>query len=314
MEDLRIGMIGLNEGNGHPFSYSAIFNGYDPEALKLSCPFALIRDYLPREHRNEVFLEGAKVTHLWTQDLALSEKISRVSRIPHVVTRMEDLIGVVDAVILARDDPWNHLAMARPFLEAKVPLFIDKQLASTSQETDEILRLAGPEYPLMAGSSARYTRDLQSARGMLSGRVVRSIHGMSRVSWMRYGHHLFEPIACLFGLGIDWVRSLCSEEGHDIVQIHYHSGLNVILEFVSDIHLPIQFTCFSEDSEPLAVPFTDFFYSFREMLRAFVNMVHAGQRPFPRQEMIGIAHVILAGDLSKRAGGIRIEPATLRSV
>ena len=26
---LKIGMIGYNEGNGHPYSYSAIFNGYN---------------------------------------------------------------------------------------------------------------------------------------------------------------------------------------------------------------------------------------------------------------------------------------------
>ena len=31
---INLGMIGINEGNGHPYSYSAMFNGYDPLALK----------------------------------------------------------------------------------------------------------------------------------------------------------------------------------------------------------------------------------------------------------------------------------------
>ena len=26
---LKLGVIGLSEGNGHPYSWSAIFNGYD---------------------------------------------------------------------------------------------------------------------------------------------------------------------------------------------------------------------------------------------------------------------------------------------
>ena len=30
---VRVGMIGLSEGNGHPFSFSAILNGYDDAAL-----------------------------------------------------------------------------------------------------------------------------------------------------------------------------------------------------------------------------------------------------------------------------------------
>ena len=31
---LKFGIVGLNAGNGHPYSFSAVFNGYDPEALE----------------------------------------------------------------------------------------------------------------------------------------------------------------------------------------------------------------------------------------------------------------------------------------
>lgn len=312
LRELSLGIIGLNSGNGHPFSYSAIFNGYDPEALKTRCPFPLIRDYLPRDHRNEVFLEGAKVTHVWTESRATSEDVAAVARIPHIASRIEDLLEEVDAVILARDDPWRHLEFVAPVLAAKKPIFIDKQLASTREDVARILDLAGPDYPLMAGSAARYTRDVARARNELRGRTVRSVHGMSRVSWMRYGHHLIEPISCLFGLDIRAARSLSEHPDHDIVQLRYCSGLNVILEFARDIHLPIQFTCFSEDEEPYQVPFADFFHSFREMLAAFVVLVREGRAPFPRSEMIGIANVILAGDISKRLGGPPIDPMTLK--
>ena len=30
IKNIRLGMIGMNDGNGHPYSWSAIFNGYDP--------------------------------------------------------------------------------------------------------------------------------------------------------------------------------------------------------------------------------------------------------------------------------------------
>ena len=30
---VRVGMIGMSEGNGHPFSFSAIINGYDDDGL-----------------------------------------------------------------------------------------------------------------------------------------------------------------------------------------------------------------------------------------------------------------------------------------
>lgn len=314
MRELNLGIIGINEGNGHPFSYAAIFNGYDPEALATRCPFALIRAYLPRDHRNEVFLAGAKVTHVWTQDRAVSADIAAVSRIPNVSDSIEALVDAVDAVILARDDPWNHLTMARPALAKRKPIFIDKQLAATPEDVATMMALAGPGYPIMAGSPARYIRDVVRARKELAGRTIRSIHGMSRVSWMRYGHHLFEPIAGLFGLDIRAVRSLSANPEHDIVQLSYRSGLNVILEFAKNIHLPIRFTCFSEEAEPYHVNFDDFFHGFREMLSAFIAMVRDGREPFPRSEMIGIANVILAGDISKRREGVPVDPQTLAPI
>jgi len=308
---ISLGVIGLNNGNGHPFSYSALFNGYDPEALKTRCPFALIRDYLPREHRNEVFIDGAKVTHIWTQSRALSEDVARVALIPNIVDQLEDLVGKVDAVILARDDPWNHLSMAAPFLKRGVPLFIDKQLTSTRDDLDAMLALAGQDYPLMAGSSMRFTRDLANARATRRWQDVKSIHGMSRVSWIRYGHHLFEGIAALWGTDILWVRSLHKKAGHDVIQIKYRSGLHVVLEFIDNIQLPIQFTCYSEVEPAFSIPFQDYFYSFREMMRCFVSMVETGTKVVTYDEIVSIAKVILAGDISQRLDGAFISPRTL---
>ena len=232
---INLGIIGMNQGNGHPFSYSALFNGYDPVELDRRCPFQLIKEYLPRDHRNEVFIEGAKVTHIWTQCRDLSEDIARVALIPNVVDRIQDFVGKVDAVILARDDPWNHMSMAEPFLKCGMPLFIDKQLTSTDKDLHTMLSIAGRDYPLMAGSSIRFTRDLISARENKRCHDVKSIHGMSRVSWMRYGHHLFEGVAAIWGTDILWVRSLSRKIGYDVVQIRYRSGLNVILEFIENV-------------------------------------------------------------------------------
>lgn len=308
---IKLGIIGLNEGNGHPFSYSAIFNGYDPEALKERCSFELIKEYLPREHRNENLLGSAKVTHIWTQDRKISEDVAAVSMIPNIVDNYMGLIGEVDAVILARDDVQNHLEMAKPFLEKKVPLFIDKQLVATKDELDEFMKLAGSDYPFMAGSSSRFTRELAKAKSSIHFDTVKTIHGVSRESWMRYGHHLFEGIASLWGLDIDWVRSLSNREDHGIVQIHYRSGLNVILECIKDAHLPIQWTAYSSSAAPYTVPYTDFFYSFREILSAFVSMVETKKKVIPYQEIISIAKVILAGDISKQNNGVAVSPVTL---
>ena len=128
---LKIGVIGLSEGNGHPYSWSAIINGDYNEKEMNNCAYAGIPLYL-KANRSTLGIEGAKVSHVWTQDRNISEHIAKASLIDNVVDNTEDMIGQVDAVLLARDDPENHKAMAQPFLDADVPLFIDKPLAITT--------------------------------------------------------------------------------------------------------------------------------------------------------------------------------------
>ena len=52
-----IGIIGLSEGNGHPFSYSSIINGYSPEGLAAS-GWPGIYEYVRRRHASEFGLAG----------------------------------------------------------------------------------------------------------------------------------------------------------------------------------------------------------------------------------------------------------------
>ena len=44
--------------------------------------------------------------------------VAKAAGIDHVAAEMTDMIGAVDAVLLARDDPEHHRAMAEPFIDA----------------------------------------------------------------------------------------------------------------------------------------------------------------------------------------------------
>ena len=41
-------MVGMVDGNGHPYSWSAIFNGFDAAAMA-HCPYPVIPEYLSRQ-------------------------------------------------------------------------------------------------------------------------------------------------------------------------------------------------------------------------------------------------------------------------
>ena len=57
------------EGNGHPYSWSAIINGYD-SAEMARCPYPAIPAYLGKQALDTVRIPGARVTHVWTDDPA----------------------------------------------------------------------------------------------------------------------------------------------------------------------------------------------------------------------------------------------------
>ncbi len=303
---IKVGIIGLNEGNGHPYSFSAIFNGYDEKALVELCPFPIIKKYLPLHHRNRTFIREASITHIWTQDKEISRNVARVAKIPNIVSEYRQLMGKVDAVILARDDVSNHLVMAKPFIEAGLPIYIDKLLTDNLSDLAKLREIAGEDYPLMAGSSAGYHPSVEKAKRELNMANVRTVHGVSRSTWLRYASHLIDGICSIFGTGVESVQNL-GRNGFDIVHLHYQKGLEVVLQVITDLSLPIQFTCYSNDREGhYTVNFTDlpsyrnYFFSFVTMLKTFVEMVRTGRQPIPFTELVKINQIIIAGEMSKK--------------
>ncbi len=125
------------------------------------CPFSSIPEYLSKQKFPKDTIKKAQVTHIWTQEVAVSLHVAKASKIMYVVNEMEDMIGKVDAVLLARDDAENHLKMSRPFLLAGLPIFIDKPLAYSLKEAKEILDLQQFENQIFTCSSLRYAKEFQ---------------------------------------------------------------------------------------------------------------------------------------------------------
>src|SRR5690242_8149920 len=129
-DTIRLAMLGCTSGNGHPYSWSAIFNGYDRERMTRDCPFAGIPAYLNKQPAESLAIPGAKVTHVCcTGDGGFAaEQVAQCALIPQVVEQPTDVIGQVDAVLIATDIGAEHVARARPFVEAGLPVFVDKPL------------------------------------------------------------------------------------------------------------------------------------------------------------------------------------------
>ena len=155
---IRIGVIGANSGNGHPISYSSIFNGFDKYYFKKYCEFEIINNYLPKQHKNlkKNIINGAKVTHIWTQDLSLSYKISKICKIPNICKTLNEMANNIDAAMPARDDIENHYSILKIFIQKSIPIFIDKLIVDNIKEWRKFKKISKTKYICLL-----HLRDLQ---------------------------------------------------------------------------------------------------------------------------------------------------------
>ena len=155
---LRLAMLGMVDGNGHPYSWSAIFNGYD-RAKMAECPYAGIPAYLNAEPDEALGIPGAKVTHVWTDDPDDAPRVAEASLIPNIVGRPEEVIGHVDAVIVATDKGHEHVERCRPFIEAGLPIFVDKPLVDRAEDLAVFRGWVAEGHAILSGSALSYARE-----------------------------------------------------------------------------------------------------------------------------------------------------------
>jgi len=285
---LKLGVIGLSEGNGHPYSWSAIINGrYDKSAMD-QCGYAGIPLYL-QANLATLGIDGAQVTHVWTQDRDLSRRVATASCIEQVVDRMEDLIGKVDAVLLARDDPENHRAMASPFIDGNIPILIDKPLCSSLQDLDYFQSQAAAGKFIMSSSAMRYAPENGSVKqefASLGTIELATVVGIK--DWIKYGVHMLEGLFSLFDDPRPVAVKHISKSGKDIVYIEFETGLLATVHLFYEIVPTFQISIFGQNGWR-CIEYKNWYSMFRDHLAEFIRSIHQGA---PRLEFAKTVHII----------------------
>jgi len=288
---LDVGMIGVSEGNGHPFSFSAIINGYDSEGLRQS-GWDVIYDYVRKRHPSEFGFEDARVSHVWTQDSEQTRRLQAACKIPHAVDNLHDLKDAVDAVILARDDHERHAEMALPFLEAGLPVFVDKPL---SLDPDDLRRFRPylESAQLMSCSGLRFARELDEVRANIEKYgSLRCIRGAVVLEWAKYGIHLLEAVSNVVSSTPVSVAPVPAE--HASLAITLSDGTLFQMDAIGNVPLTFQVDIWGNERRSTH-EITDNFTAFRRTLWHFVEMIRAGTPPIDPDETLRMMETIIAG-------------------
>jgi hypothetical protein len=292
---IRLGVVGLSNGNGHPYSWSAIINGYDPARME-NCGFPVIPRYLEKERWPDARLRGAVVTHVWTQNESLSRSIAEAAMIPNIASNLEEMIGVVDAVLLARDDAENHLEMARPFLAAGLPVFIDKPLALNMDRAREILNLQQWSGQVFSCSATRFAEEFSPTSDQWEnlGELL-NIIAFTPKRWELYGIHAIEATARFLGPDCEIISATSSHAGEvTIVTVHWNSGVSTTYQALGAAELPIGLKLFGSRG-CLDLFMTNTFDAFKQSLGLFLDSIRSRKSAISEREMLRAVRILELG-------------------
>lgn len=284
----RTGIIGVSDGNGHPFSFSAIINGFDRCAFA-NAGWPVILEYLQEQPTNMFGVGDAKVTCAWTQDRNVTELLCTACGIETRADDPYEMLEQVDAVIIARDDWQCHAELAMPFLESGIPVFVDKPLSLNRSEL-EAFRPYLEAGLLMSTSGMRYAIEVEDIYSRMDevgeiqficATVVNDVE--------RYGIHMLDALG---GLEISHPILISrADTQHQSYDIRFKNGVELRLDCLGSVGKTFHLSIFGSKGH-IHTDLHNNFMAFRRTLERFFTMVHDRKPPVDPDIVIGTMNLI----------------------
>jgi predicted dehydrogenase len=258
-------------------------------------------------HYDREPLGGITVQAIWDADPEEARRVARLANIPDVLPTAAAAIGRVDGVLICDDMSMQHQKLAKPFLEAGIPTFIDKPLSPDPGEAAEIVALARQAgAPLMSCSALRYARELAEAREPIAALgKLRCATATAPGELVFYGIHALELAHTVLGPGVEWVENIGDEE-RAFVRCAYPDGVSIMLQVLGPGGSPGMHGCFYGERGGVHVAVEDAAAFYGNTLKEFARMVETRRMPIPLDTMLEIIRILDAGKRSQQQGGARI--------
>ena len=191
----RIGILGSD--NSHADRFSEILNRPDHPA------------YWPDS--------GAQIVAIWGQDAERTRQVAENGRIATIVAEPQSMLGQVDAILCVTRHGGLHRQLVTPYLDAGIPVFIDKPLAVDPDDARAIVQTATAHgVPYSSFSTVRFARAMQEYAAQVSklGGIRVGVYTGPASRRNPYGGvifyavHSIEMMLMIQGTGVGWVQAV----------------------------------------------------------------------------------------------------------
>lgn len=287
----RIGMIGRSEGNGHPFSFSSIINGYLSSRVR-EAGWPQIADYLDLRPRSDFGVLDLQVTHAWTQDFFETKKLCEATLIERPCQNIEEMFDQVEGVIIARDDWESHFELAKPFLDRQIPVFIDKPLTLDLKQLDAF-SIYLENGSLMSCSGFRLAEELRNFQN--EARQLGEVEFIDCIvvnDYAKYGIHMLEAVSSCIPNILNF-ENIEKSNFYQSFDFYYNNDSMLSLTCLRT-NLPVLNIDFYFTNGYLRYSLKDNFRAFKSTLDAFGRMVATKIPPIEPRETIALMNMLVA--------------------
>lgn len=219
-----------------------------------------------------------------------------------VTDSIDEMVELLDAAIVHSANWDLHVDHARPFIEAGVPVLIDKPMVGNLTDLHELLRLEAKHGTLITGgSSLRYadeTVELAALRREMGRLGVAWAQG--RGDFFNYGVHTIELLQGVLGAGVRAVEHVGMHGEMDVLRADYADGCPAFFA-LGAISSP-WFISVAADKGVFAREISGGAYP--NFIEAFVQAVRTGEPPLPLEDNLEAIKVALAAKVARRDGTI----------
>lgn len=293
---LRVGIIGLD---AHGLPWTQIVNGpHRPAELG--------------EMRITVALPGGSPDIPQSREI-LARSVEPVRALGvEIVQSIEAVLARSDAVMILSIDGRVHLAQARPVLAARKPVFIDKPLAASLADAEEIFRLARQhQTPCFSSSALRFAPGTQATCKDPKVGPILGCHAWSpcplephHPDFFWYGIHGVETLFTVMGPGCATVSRVHSEK-FDVAVGVWNDGRIGVFRGTREGPHTYGAVVFGRQGGAQAGRFE----GYEPLLVEIARFFRTGKAPVSPEETLEILAFMEAADRSLREGG---RPVPLR--
>ncbi len=266
---------------------------------------------IARVVNREARVRGARVTHVWGERDVYAKRAAAEGDIPHIVRSPIDLIGAVDAVVVDHRHAKHHLPAARPLLEAKLPLFVDKPFCYRVAEGRRFLKraheLAVPVSSFSTLPHQRAFKDFTSKVRRL-GRlrlVVATGPCEIRSPWggiFFYGIHQVDMALRLLGYDLSFARLTRGRGNTHVANLGFKGGEMACFNLVGGREAEFHLSAVGERGRAdQVIEFDESPYL--SGIRAFVKTFNTGRTDETENSMLGPVAALQALEKSLASNG-----------